>query len=66
MFFYLCIPETKGRTLEEIDELFANRVSVRKFKNFETSIVAEALKDVESRSPGVEKKLTTTEHIDEA
>ncbi|KAI4869218.1 general substrate transporter [Hypoxylon rubiginosum] len=66
VFFYLCIPETKGRTLEEIDELFANRVSVRKFKNFETSIVAEALKDVESRSPGAEKKLTTTEHIDEA
>ncbi|KAI1773940.1 general substrate transporter [Hypoxylon cercidicola] len=66
VFFFLCIPETKGRTLEEIDELFANRVSVRKFKSFKTSIVAEALKDVESRSPGAEKKLTTTEHIDEA
>ncbi|XXG93821.1 hypothetical protein Hte_000070 [Hypoxylon texense] len=66
IFFYLCIPETKGRTLEEIDELFANRVSVRKFKGFETSIAAEALKDVEGRSPGAEKKLTTTEHIDEA
>ncbi|KAI1376407.1 general substrate transporter [Hypoxylon crocopeplum] len=66
VFFYLFVPETKGRTLEEIDELFANRVSVRKFKSFKTTIAAEALKDVESRVPGAEEKLTATEHIDDA
>ncbi|KAI0842797.1 general substrate transporter [Hypoxylon sp. FL0890] len=64
VFFYLCVPETKGRTLEEIDELFANRVSVRNFSSFKTTIVAEALKAVESSIPGSEKKLVTTEHID--
>lgn len=66
VFFYLCVPETKGRTLEEIDELFANRVSVRNFKSFKTTIMAEALKDVESRNPRAEKELGATEHIDEA
>ncbi|RYP52923.1 hypothetical protein DL768_002019 [Monosporascus sp. mg162] len=46
VFFYLFLPEMKGRTLEEIDELFANRVSVRNFRAFKTSIVEDALKDV--------------------
>ncbi|RYP21631.1 hypothetical protein DL765_002092 [Monosporascus sp. GIB2] len=46
VFYYLFLPETKGRTLEEIDELFANRVSVRNFRAFKTSIMEDALKDV--------------------
>ena len=46
MFFYLVVSETKGRILEEIDELFANRVSVRNFKTFKTAIMEDALRDV--------------------
>ncbi|KAI8946285.1 general substrate transporter [Xylaria longipes] len=67
VFFYLFVPETKGRTLEEIDELFNNRVSVRKFKTYHTTIIDEAVKDVKERSGGLEKgTVSVTEYIDHA
>ncbi|KAK4934294.1 hypothetical protein LTR10_024394 [Elasticomyces elasticus] len=31
---FLCLPETKDRTLEEIDEMFMNKVPARKFKTY--------------------------------
>ncbi len=35
MFFFFLIPETKGRSLEEIDEMFVNNVSRREFKTYQ-------------------------------
>ncbi|TRX98005.1 hypothetical protein FHL15_001215 [Xylaria flabelliformis] len=64
VFFYLFVPETKGRTLEEIDELFNNRVSVRDFKTYHTAIIDEALRDVKERSGVLEKStVSITENI---
>lgn len=34
-FFFFLLPEVKGRSLEEIDELFENRVSVRNFPKYQ-------------------------------
>ena len=42
---YFMIPEMKGRSLEEIDQLFASGVSMRKFKGVETVRVEELSRD---------------------
>ncbi|KAL8408497.1 hypothetical protein RB594_007075 [Gaeumannomyces avenae] len=34
-FFYFCMPETANRTLEELDEMFEARLSVRQFKKYQ-------------------------------
>jgi hypothetical protein len=35
VFFWFMLPEMKDRSLEELDELFQNRVSVRDFKKYQ-------------------------------
>ncbi|EXJ53617.1 uncharacterized protein A1O5_13184 [Cladophialophora psammophila CBS 110553] len=35
VFFFLLIPETKGRSLEEIDEMFVNKVPRSQFKTYQ-------------------------------
>ncbi|KAF2194587.1 MFS general substrate transporter [Zopfia rhizophila CBS 207.26] len=47
--FFFCMPEMKGRNLEEIDELFLKKVSVWKFKTYQTSIGHEATREVEEK-----------------
>lgn len=37
VFFYLFLPEMKGRSLEEIDEMFEKRVRTKYFKTYECS-----------------------------
>ncbi len=46
------LPELKGRTLEEIDELFERKISAWKFKTTKTNIMDEALKEVRNREAG--------------
>ncbi|KAH8807734.1 general substrate transporter [Xylogone sp. PMI_703] len=41
VFGYLCVPECKGRTLEEIDKLFLEGYPVRKFKTAQVGLTSE-------------------------
>jgi MFS transporter, SP family, sugar:H+ symporter len=38
---FFCIPELKGRTLEEVDQLFESGVPLRKFGNLKTKTAQE-------------------------
>ncbi|KAK0720972.1 MFS transporter [Lasiosphaeris hirsuta] len=42
VFFYYWLPEVKGRSLEEIDELFIKKVSVRDFAKYECECTKQA------------------------
>lgn len=47
LFTYFCIPELQGRTLEEIEQLFAMNIPLRQFKNTKTVSDAGASADIE-------------------
>ncbi|CAG8977519.1 hypothetical protein HYALB_00008698 [Hymenoscyphus albidus] len=51
LWFFFSLPEVKGRTLEEIDELFQNRVSVRDFPKYECASSTEAREAVIGETP---------------
>ncbi|KAL4947218.1 general substrate transporter [Aspergillus filifer] len=62
IFFYFCIPEMKGRSLEELDEIFAARVPARKFRAYRTVIGERARVEALGREQGGLK--ATTRHLE--
>ena len=46
IFYYFFIPETRDRSLEELGELFENRVSVKRFQTSKTTVRDVALHDI--------------------
>lgn len=68
VFFLFFLPEMKGRTLEEIDELFQNNVSVRNFPKHEcvSSSRAREIAEKEAHTHGdTTEKDVIVEHSEE-
>ncbi|OJD31699.1 general substrate transporter [Diplodia corticola] len=64
-FFFFCMPELKGRTLEEIDELFLNNVSVANFPKYRTAIGDAAAQEVKDHGGlSGQKAGGATEHVE--
>lgn len=59
-FVYLFVPETSGRTLEEISEMLNNHVPTRKWTNYTTTVEREALR-VNSHEAGGEEEAQLTQ-----
>jgi hypothetical protein len=64
----LCMPELKGRNLEEIDQLFDAKVSAWKFSKFETTgpshdVAVMVMSRLKAEAAGV--AIVTEEHIED-
>jgi hypothetical protein len=57
---YLFVPELKGRSLEEVDQLFASGASLRKFGKVETFTVEQIQVSAEGKTP---KGTAVTEQV---
>lgn len=62
VWVWLCMPELKGRNLEEIDQLFEAKIPARKFSSFETMGMAHEVAALENNEgKGVEASLQLEE-----
>lgn len=50
VYCFFCLPETKGRTFEELDILFERKVPSRKFKNYQIDMTIERESTASSES----------------
>lgn len=51
LFAFLCVPDCSGRSLEDIDWLFDNHVSARKFRSTQIDLQSEERVDTKLKGP---------------
>jgi facilitated trehalose transporter len=55
IFFYLCLPETKGKSLQEIEDYFSGRTSTLNLSNKKSPTDVEGLNNTKPKLLTVEK-----------
>ncbi|PSN72636.1 general substrate transporter [Corynespora cassiicola Philippines] len=53
VFFYIFMPEMKGRSLEELDEIFEAGVSAREFPRYKCKIVEDVIHDIDEQHTAI-------------
>lgn len=66
LFIYFAVPEVRGRSLEEIEEMFDKKIPAWQFKNYVCESVEQAKKEAEQDFVHEEAKQGQTEHIEVA
>jgi len=65
VFIYLCLPELKDRTLEEIDEMFEARLPARKFRGYQCMISDVAKAKTLEEGIGAQEKEGVMETVED-
>jgi hypothetical protein len=65
-FIYFCLPETKDRSLEELDEMFQEKVPTRAFQDYECTGLGAQIRQLEERETEDEVKVKQIEHVETA
>ncbi|CAI7656241.1 unnamed protein product [Penicillium manginii] len=66
VFVYFLLPETKDRSLEELDEMFQQKVSTRQFKGYVCTGLGAQITQLENKEDVSEKKTREIEHVEAA
>ncbi|KAJ5605725.1 hypothetical protein N7510_008506 [Penicillium lagena] len=64
-FVFFCIPETHRRSLENIDEMFYNKVPTRKFKSYQCTGVVQRHEKLSEKALDIETDAGTTTQLGE-
>lgn len=67
VFTYFCVPECKGKSLEQIDWLFSKKVPLRKFAQADVSgMLNDGALRLEDKLEDIEKEPPRTAHTETA
>ncbi|PIG82279.1 sugar transporter [Aspergillus arachidicola] len=65
-FVYFLLPETKDRSLEELDEMFQNRVPTKEFSTYVCTGLGAQITQLENKDDHGDMKVKQVEHVEAA
>lgn len=66
VFVYFFLPETKDRSLEELDEMFQQKVPTKEFKNYACTGLGAQIRQLENKEDESGMKSKQIEHVEAA